>query len=167
MWSDLLELRNLFASGEPFLPRRLVVAMLIVRKLHRHTYWGGSHEKNFIWVDEIAKGRGVDSAFKDVAQDVANFLQLKGLLVPKYGRGKRKKGQKYALNSDRMNDIQDSLTAASSRTDQLSVGSTRTTRTYLHASWTIGTHLIHSAVMYVDLPSLKRDLAGLAPTLFQ
>ena len=80
--------------------------MLIVRKLHRHTYWGGSHEKNFIWVDEIAKGRGVDSAFKDVAQDVANFLQLKGLLVPKYGRGKRKKGQKYALNSDRMNDIQ-------------------------------------------------------------
>ena len=106
MWSDLLELRNLFASGEPFLPRRLVVAILIVRKLYRHKYWGGSHEKNFLWVDEIASGRGVDSAFKDIAQDVANFLQLKGLLVPKYGRGKRKKRQKYALNSDRRNDIQ-------------------------------------------------------------
>ena len=75
MWSDLLELRNLFASGEPFLPRRLVVAILIVRKLYRHNYWGGSHQKNFIRGDEIANGRGVDSAFKDIAQDVANFLQ--------------------------------------------------------------------------------------------
>ena len=106
MWSDLLELRNLFASGEPFLPRRRVATMLIVRKLHRCDYWGGSHNKNFIWSDDIANGRGVDPAFKDIAQAVANFLLLKGILVAKYGHGKRKKRQQYALNSDRRNDIQ-------------------------------------------------------------
>lgn len=105
LWADLRELRTLFASGEPFLPRRLVAAMLIVRKLHRHKYWSGSHEKNFIWGDEIANGRGVDPTFKDVAQDIANFLRLKGLLVAKYGGGK--KGQKYALNPSRMDDIHD------------------------------------------------------------
>ena len=80
--------------------------MLIVRKLYRHHYWGGSHNKNFIWSDEIANGRGVDPAFKDIAQTVANFLRLRGILVAKYGPGKRKKRQKYALNSDRRNDIQ-------------------------------------------------------------
>ena len=104
LWSDLRELRDLFASGEPFLPRRLVTTMLIIRKLHRHKYWSGSHEKNFIWGDEIANGRGVAPVYKDIAQDVANFLRLKGILVAKYGGGR--KGQKYALNSRRMDDIQ-------------------------------------------------------------
>lgn len=104
LWSDLRELRDVFASGEPFLPRRLVATMLIIRKLHRHKYWGGGHEKNFIWGDELANGRGVDPTFKDIAQDIANFLRLKGVLVVKYGGGK--KGQKYALNPGRMDDIQ-------------------------------------------------------------
>src|SRR5262249_27233973 len=72
LWASLRELRDQFASGEPFLPRRLIATMLIVRKLHRHKYWGGSHEKNFIWGDEIANGRGVDPVYKDIAQDVAN-----------------------------------------------------------------------------------------------
>ncbi len=103
LWSDLREVRDLFASGEPLLPRRLVAAMLIMRKLHRHKYWGGSHEKNFIWGDDIANGRGVDPTFKDIAQDVANFLRLKGFLLAKYGGGK--KGQKYALNPSRIDDI--------------------------------------------------------------
>lgn len=103
LWSDLREARDLFASGDPFLPRRLVAAMLIVRKLLRHKYWGGSHEKNFIWGDDIANGRGVDPTFKDIAQDVANFLRLKGLLLAKYGGGR--KGQKYALNPERKDDI--------------------------------------------------------------
>ena len=103
LWSDVREVRDLFASGEPLLPRRLLAAMLIVRKLHRHKYWGGSHEKNFIWGDDIANGRGVDPTFKDIAQDVANFLRLKGLLLAKYGGGR--KGQKYALNPDRKDDI--------------------------------------------------------------
>ena len=78
--------------------------MLIVRKLYRHKYWGGGHEKNFIWGDEIAKGRGVDPVFKDIAQDIANFLRVKEILVAKYGGGGTK-GQKYALNPARIEDI--------------------------------------------------------------
>lgn len=105
LWSDLRELRDFFASGEPFLPRRLVAAMLIIRKLHRHKYWGGGHEKNFIWGAELANGRGVDPTFKDIAPEIANFLRLKGILVAKYGGGKTK-GQKYALNPSRLDDIQ-------------------------------------------------------------
>jgi len=40
---------------------------------------------------------------EDIAQDLANFLRLKGLLLAKYGGGK--KGQKYALNPSRIDDI--------------------------------------------------------------
>ena len=105
LWADLCQIRDLFASGEPFLPRRLVAAMLIVRKLHRHKYWGGANEKNFIWSDEIANGRGVEPTFKDIASGVANFLRLNGILIVKYGGGKKKR-QKYALNPSRMADIQ-------------------------------------------------------------
>lgn len=104
LWKDLCEIRDLFASGQPHLPRRMVATMLIVRKLHRHKYWGGGNEKNFLWGDEIANGRGVPPTFKDVAQDVANFLRLKEILIVKYG-GKGTKGQKYALNPSRIDDI--------------------------------------------------------------
>ena len=105
--ADLCSLRDLFASGEPQLPRRLVVTVLIIRKLYTHKYWGGSHEKNFIWGDDIANGRGVAPDFKDIAQDIANFLRLHEILIAKYGSGKRKgkKGQKYALNRQREEDI--------------------------------------------------------------
>lgn len=104
LWTDLCEIRDLFAAGEPLLPRRLVAAMLIVRKFHRHKYWGGGHEKNFLWADEIANGRGVPPVFKDIARDIANFLYQKGILIVKY-EGKKKKGQKYALNPARIEDI--------------------------------------------------------------
>lgn len=97
LWVRLCELREMFASGEPMLPRRLVATVLIVRKLYSHDYWGGANEKNFLWGDELAKGRGVDDSYKDIAQDVANYLRLKGLLQVKYG-GKGTKGQKYALS---------------------------------------------------------------------
>jgi hypothetical protein len=61
----------------------LVAALLIVRKLHRHKYWGG---------DEIAKGRGVSPEFKDIAQEIATFLYQKGILIVKYeGRGRRRR----------------------------------------------------------------------------
>jgi len=104
LWTDLCEIRDLFASGEPFLPRRLVAAMLITRKLHRHKYWGGGNEKNFLWGDELANGRGVPPTFKDIAPEIANFLYQKGILIVKY-EGKRKKGQKYALNPARIDDV--------------------------------------------------------------
>lgn len=104
LWKDLCEIRDVFASGQPHLPRRLVATMLIVRKFHRHKYWGGGHEKNFLWGDEIANGRGVPPTFKDIAQDVANFLYQKGIFIVKH-EGKRAKGQKYALNQSRIEDI--------------------------------------------------------------
>ena len=106
--SDLGALRARFASGEPLLPRRLVAVILIVRKLYSGQYWGGSHEKNFIWSDAIANGRGVDPSFKDIAQTVANFLRGEGVLVPKWGgrTGRARKRQKYALNRERRTDIE-------------------------------------------------------------
>lgn len=104
LWNDLCQIRELFASGQPHLPRRLVATMLIVRKFHRHKYWGGGNEKNFLWGDEIANGRGVPPIFKDIAQDVANFLYQKNIFIVKY-EGKRAKGQKYALNPARMDDV--------------------------------------------------------------
>ena len=105
--ADLRRLRDLFASGDPQLPRRLVATVLIIRKLYTHKYWGGSHQKNFIWSDDIANGRGVSPDFKDVAQDIANFLHLRGILVAKYGSGKRRAGkrQKYALSRQREEDV--------------------------------------------------------------
>ena len=72
LWANLKNVRDLFASGEPFLPRRLVASILIVRKLYHHKYWGGSHNKNFIWGSDLANGRGIDESFKHIAQDVAN-----------------------------------------------------------------------------------------------
>ena len=107
--SDLRALRELFANsgGERFLPRRFVVIVLIVRKLYNGEYWGGSHNKNFICSDNIAKGRGVSPDFKDIAKDVANFLRKKGILIAKWGSGnRRRKKQKYALNPKRISDIE-------------------------------------------------------------
>ena len=111
-WSSLCggsaidDAKQYFQSGEPHLPRRLVAAALIVRKLYRGEYWGGQNMKNFLHVGDLANGRGVDDTFKDIAADVANTLRLKGLLVAKYGDGKSgRKRQKYALNSLRRSDV--------------------------------------------------------------
>lgn len=96
LWAAMCDLRDKHLDGLPRLPRRLVAAVLIVRKLVKHDYWGGSHEKNFLYADDLAKGRGVDESFSDIAREVANTLAQHSILIGKYGgNGKR---QKYALN---------------------------------------------------------------------
>jgi len=106
LWQDIETAKQYFLAGEPLLPRKLVLAVLLVRKLIAGNYWGGSHEKKFIWVDELAKGRGVDESFKDIAKEVANILTLKGVLIPKYGGNRPKRSrQKYAVNPERRHDV--------------------------------------------------------------
>jgi hypothetical protein len=56
LWTVLEEARGRFESGEPFLPREFVVAILIVRKLRKGNYWAGK-EKGYLWQDDLAKGR--------------------------------------------------------------------------------------------------------------
>jgi hypothetical protein len=89
-------------NGEPFVPRRLAVALMLVRKLKRGHYWGGDAKaKAFLSIDELAKGRGVDEQYRDVAAEVANQMQLKGLFKRKTGDGHAK----YALNASRSADL--------------------------------------------------------------
>jgi len=98
LWERIALAPDSHRAGEPLLPRKYVAAVLLVRKLFNHKYWGGNNNKNFIWADELANGRGVDPCFADIIRIVANDLCLKGILVPKYAGGRRTKGQKYALN---------------------------------------------------------------------
>ncbi len=91
--SAVLEARRRFDTGEPFLPRKFVVAVLIVRKLRKGNYWGGK-EKGYLWYDDLAKGRGVDERYADIVHEVANDLCLHGILIFKKSQGKKK----YALN---------------------------------------------------------------------
>jgi hypothetical protein len=100
LWVAVEEARRRHEAGEPLLARKLLVAVLIVRKLlHRH-YWGGN-AKGYLWHFDLAKGRGVDERFADVAEEVANDLLLHGILINKTSQGK----QKYALNPDRKAEV--------------------------------------------------------------
>ncbi len=99
LWATLCHAREQHLRGEPQLPRKLVAAVLIVRKLMAGDYWGGENHKNFLYSDELAKGRGVDETFRDIAPEVASILSQYSLLQTKYGGG-RSGRQKYALNPE-------------------------------------------------------------------
>lgn len=95
VWGALAVAKERFESGEPLLPRKFVVAILLLRKLIRGNYWGGgAKNKAFAYLDDLAKGRGVDEKFADVIPEVANDLCLKGLLVKKPSQSRKK----YGLN---------------------------------------------------------------------
>jgi hypothetical protein len=100
LWDALEEARRRFMTGEPFLPRKFVVAILIVRKLRKGNYWGGKR-KGFLWHDELARGRGVDERFADIAQVVANDLLQHSILIFKTSQSDKK----YALNPERKAEI--------------------------------------------------------------
>ena len=89
-----------FESGEPFLPRKLVVAILLLQKLERGHYWGGN-AKRYMYQADLAKARGVDEKFANITPQVANDLLLKDVLIKKPSGGK----VKYALNPDRKAEI--------------------------------------------------------------
>lgn len=94
------EARRRHELGEPLLPRKLVVAVLIVRKLRKLNHWGGN-AKGYLWHYDLAKGRGVDDRFADVVHEVANDLLTHGILINKTSQGQKK----YALNPNRKPEV--------------------------------------------------------------
>jgi hypothetical protein len=101
----LEEARSIHDSGEPHLPRRFVVALLMMRKLERNLMWAGRN-KGYMWVDDIRKGRGLDEQFSDQVPEVLSLLYQHGILIAKPSQG----GTKYALNPDRREEIHEILT---------------------------------------------------------
>jgi hypothetical protein len=100
LWHHFNQARERYLAFCPVLPRRFVAAVLIVRKLIRGHYWGGK-EKGYLYADDLAKGRGVDEGFADIAADVANDLLIKNILIRKPSKGRAK----YALNPNRKDII--------------------------------------------------------------
>ncbi len=87
-------LREQQRCGEPRLPRRLVVAILIIRKLLNRNFWSGNH--SYLKGDDLRKG-GYPVALLAAVEDVANLLLIQKILQIKTKKGK---GTKWALNSD-------------------------------------------------------------------
>ncbi len=96
----IVEARQRFERREPFLPRKFVVAILIVRKLRKGNYWAGK-EKGYLWHDELAKGRGVDERYVEIVHTVANDLLQNDILIFKTSQGSKK----YALNPARKPEV--------------------------------------------------------------
>jgi hypothetical protein len=100
LWEALDEAKRRFDSGEPFLPRKFVVAVLIIRKLRKGNYWAGK-QKGYLWREDLAKGRGLDERYADIADVVANDLLQHEILIPKTSQGTKK----YALNPARKPEV--------------------------------------------------------------
>lgn len=100
----LQEARDQHLRGEPMLPRKLVVALLLVAKLERHNMWGGRN-KGYMWASDLPKGRGLSEEFADQLPAVINDLYSDSLLIQKPSGGRKK----YALNPERRREIHDIL----------------------------------------------------------
>lgn len=104
--SILQAARDQHLRGEPRLPRKLVVALLLVAKLERHNMWGGRN-KGYMWASDLPKGRGLSEKFADQLPEVIGDLYSESLLIQKPSGGRRK----YALNPDRRREIHSILQA--------------------------------------------------------
>lgn len=90
-------LQEMHNDGEPRLPHKLVVALLILAKLWKQDCWGGNN-KSYMWARDIPKGRGVPIEYKADVSGLLNLMYLHGLLQSKPSND----GTKFALiNSDR------------------------------------------------------------------
>lgn len=104
--ADLLEAilyaREIFESDEPVLPLRYVVAMLIIKKLHRKGCWGGD-AKGYLWSYDIPRG-GFSNELREskAILEVVDDLFNKDVLIRKKKQGTK---WKYALNPDRRLEI--------------------------------------------------------------
>lgn len=98
----LQEARNLHMVGEPMLPRKQIIALLLIAKLRDQNMWGGRN-KGYMWKSVLAKGRGLDEEFADQLPAVINDLFNKKLIIRKTSNGKHK----YALNPDERKAIHD------------------------------------------------------------
>lgn len=106
--TDILALieraRELHNAGEPMLPRKLVIALLLLAKLVKHQMWGGNN-KGYMYTDDLPKGRGLPEQYSDQLPAVINDLGLRDLLINKPSRRRRK----YAINPDRRREVFDAL----------------------------------------------------------
>jgi hypothetical protein len=92
VWAVITEARRLADEGFPMSPRRLVVAVLIIRKLMRQKQWGG--KKGYLKRTDLPEG-GIPPRLKGLVLPLANDLRLHGVLVHKVGDGRAK----YGLNN--------------------------------------------------------------------
>jgi hypothetical protein len=100
VFNFLAEAKRLHETGEPHIPRALVVALLLLRKLEREHMWGGKN-KGYMWAGDIPKGRGLDEQFADEVPRSLGLLFQEGLLIQKPSQT----SNKYALNPDRREEI--------------------------------------------------------------
>ncbi|MBY0456057.1 MAG: hypothetical protein K2V38_01835 [Gemmataceae bacterium] len=88
--------RELHLRREPMLPRKQVVAALLVRGLLAHNYWGsGQQSHSMAWPSLL--GAKLPDRLKGMKFEVANDLKQYGLLVTKT----KKQQVKWGLNADR------------------------------------------------------------------
>ncbi len=114
LMASIVEAWRRHETGEPLLASKLIVSVLIVRKLKARHYWGGK-AKEYLWASDLAKGRGVDERFADIAPEVANDLFLSGILIKKTSQGQ----PKYALDPERKSEVHDIADQATFRNKQL------------------------------------------------
>lgn len=100
IYESMLEALARHKSGEPEVPRKFVAALLLVRKLERRRYWGGN-AKNFLTVNDLAKGRGLDEAYGDVAHGIADYLASEHRRVRLLSSKLGDRYAKYACNNER------------------------------------------------------------------
>lgn len=95
VYETILELLRRHEFGEPEVPCRYAVALMLLRKLDRMHYWGGK-AKNFMSVHILAKGNGLDESYATTAHEVAEYLSSDKrrlrLLAKKTGDGYPKYG---------------------------------------------------------------------------
>jgi hypothetical protein len=108
VYEAILDLIARHHTGEPEVPRRLAVAVMLIAKLERMHYWGGN-AKGFMSVSKLAKSNGLDEQYADTAHNVAEYLssskrQLR-LMSTKLGDG----SPKYACNNDERSRVYDFL----------------------------------------------------------
>ena len=92
--------RQEFDDGEPLLPRKFVVCVLVLRKLIHGNYWTG-RDKGYLWARDVPKGRGIPEDLAFLVPEVVSDLENKGILKRKISQGR----PKYALNPERKPEI--------------------------------------------------------------
>jgi hypothetical protein len=92
LWNACEEARRAFEDGEPRIPLRELIAYLIVAKLAKHGFWGGtSLNKNFLWCSDLPKGGFPKTVCSDRdIQQVADALCNAGILSRKTSQGRPK-----------------------------------------------------------------------------
>jgi hypothetical protein len=108
VYDAVLNVVERHCNGEPQIPARLGVALLLVAKLERKHFWGGN-AKNFLTVNSLAKGNGLDERYAALAKEIAEYLSSEHravrLLTCKTGDGY----PKFACNNGDRNAVYEFL----------------------------------------------------------